>query len=317
MRKISCIFLFALALSAVSCFKEVAFRTRYVIKPLREATSDDASRTPVEGAVAFAFDADTAAWTVASYDDALAGIITSRTDPSVRQSAPYASSQPYGQSGWISLALDREWQMVVVVDPVARLYACTRQQIGENLSALTVSLIFQPWKSGRSYKWGNWLFFNDFYVDPTRVECLVDAQAQSEEGGPSEPLSQPKIYAYAADTVAWRIASYDDAVNGVLTSKSSGQTRTSPDFPAYPVPESSFYSLEATASPIMLVVVDRAHRTYAYTKAEVDLSGTSVDFSVLFRPWLQQWIVETDGWCFVCDLYAPDSAGESQTFLVR
>lgn len=317
MRKISCIFLFALALSAVSCFKKVDFRTQYVIKPLREVTSDDQLRAPVEGAVAFAFDADTAAWTVASYDDALAGIITSRTDPSVRQSVPYASSAPYGDAGWISLPLDRQWQMVVVVDPVDRLYAYTRQQIGENLGTLTVSLIFQPWKTGRSYKWGNWLFFNDFYVDPSRVECFIDAQAQVAEGAASEPLSQPKIYAYAVDTTAWRIASYDDAVNSVLTSKTSGQTRTSPDFPAYPVSQSDLYSMEVTASPIMLVVVDRTHRTYAYTKAEVDLASESISFSVLFRPWMEQWIAEVDGWCFVCDLYAPGSGGDSQTFLVR
>ena len=158
MRKVSCIFFFALALSAVSCFKKVAFRTDYVLKPLREVTSDDRVREPVAGAVAFAFDADTAAWTVASYDDALAGVITSRADPAVKQSAPCASSQPYGDGGWICLPLDREWQMVVAVDPVDRLYAYTQQRIGENLPVLTVSLIFQPWRSGRSYKWGDWLW---------------------------------------------------------------------------------------------------------------------------------------------------------------
>lgn len=315
MRKVSCIFFFALALSAVSCFKKVAFRTDYVLKPLREVTSDDRVREPVAGAVAFAFDADTAAWTVASYDDALAGVITSRADPAVKQSAPCASSQPYGDGGWISLPLDREWQMVVAVDPVDRLYAYTQQRIGENLPVLTVSLIFQPWRSGRSYKWGNWLFFNDFYVDPTRVECFVDAQAQSAEGAQPEPLSQPKIYAYAADTTAWRIASYDDAVNGILTSKTSGQTRTSPDFPAYPVSGTTLYSMEVTASPVMLVVVDRTHRTYAYTKAEVDLAGASPTFSLLFRPWTKQWIAAVDGWCFVCDLYAPQEEQNPDTSL--
>lgn len=311
MQKIRYIFLFVLLLAAVSCFKEVAFRTDYVIKPLREATSDDQTREPVEGALAFAFDADTAAWTVASYDDALAGIITSRADPGVKSSAPYASSVPYGDAGWISLPLDREWQMVVAVDPVDRLYAYTRQQIGENLGTLTVSLIFQPWKSGRSYKWGNWLFFNDFYVEPSRTECFVDAQAQLAEDAQSEPVSQPKIYAYAVDTTAWRIASYDDAVNGIITSKSSSQTRTSPDFPAYSVSESTLYSMEVTASPIMLVVVDRTHRTYAYTKAEIDFASESLYFSVLFRPWTELWIDQTDGWCFVCDLYAPQGAESS------
>lgn len=306
MRKIRYIALCFVALSAVSCFKEVAFRTEYVVKPLCELTADDRSRPVVPGAVAYAFDADTAAWTVASYDDALAGIITSRTDPSLKQSDPYASSEPYGDSGWIRLQLDREWQLVVVVDPVDRLYAYTRQQLGVNLPVQAVSVVFQPWKALNSYKSGSWLFFNDFYVDPTRVDCFVDARAQATEDAEPRQLVNPRIYAYAVDTTAWRIASYDDAVNGIITSKSSDQTRTSPDFSAYPHGDAGLYSMEVAASPIMLVVVDRSHRSYAYTKAEVDLAGASPTFSVLFRPWTGRWIAVEEGWCIVYDLHAPD-----------
>lgn len=317
MRKVGYIVLFVLLLSAVSCFKEVAFRTDYVVKPLRQLTSDDRNPEVIPGATAFVYDADTALWTVASYEDALAGIITSKIDPTVRESAPLAFSEPYGADGWIRLPLDREWQMVVVVDPVDRLYAYTQQQIGENLPLLTVSLLFQPWKTGSFYKNGNWYFYNDFYVDPSRVDCFIDARAQSVEDGATEALESPKIYAYGVDTAAWYIASYDDAVNGVITSKSSGQTRTLPDFPAYVLPDSELYSMEVTSSPIMLVVVDRTHRIYAYTKAEVDLAGPSPTFSVLFRPWLEQWIYVDDGWCFVDDLHAPDPDEDNQTLSAR
>lgn len=309
MRRIGYISLFAVLLSAVSCFKEVAYRTEYVLKPLRQSTSDDRNPAVVPGAAAFAFDADTAAWTVASYDDALAGVITSKSDPAVRQSAPLAASQPYvfeGAEGWISLALDRERQMIVAVDPVDRLYAYTDQSIGVNLSPLYVSLTFQPWKTGFSYKNGNWSIYNEFYEPPLLLDCFVAATVQEREGGGEQALGSSKIYAYAADTTAWRIASYDDAVAGVITSKSSGQTRTTPDFPAYPVPESELFSMEVSSSPLMLVVVDRDHRTYAYTEVEVDLQGASPTFSLLFRPWVGQWIVVDDGWCFVDDRFAPD-----------
>ncbi|MDE6374606.1 MAG: hypothetical protein K2L09_02500 [Alistipes sp.] len=312
MRKIGYIVIFALFLSAVSCFKEVAFRTDYVVKPLRQLTSDDRNPEIIAGATAFVYDADTASWTVASYEDALAGIITSKADPSVRESTPLAVSEPYGSDGWIRLPLDREWQMIVVVDPLDRLYAYTQQQIGENLPQLTVSVVFQPWKTGTSYKNGNWYFRNDFYVDPSRVECFVEARAQEVEEGAAEALQSPKIYAYGVDTASWYIASYDDAVNGVITSRSSGQTRTSPDFPAYAVPDSESYSMEVTSSPIMLVVVDRTHRMYAYTEADVDLAGASPTFSVLFRPWLEQWISIEEGWRIVDDLHAPDSDEDNQ-----
>lgn len=312
MRKVGYIVIFALFLSAVSCFKEVAFRTDYVVKPLRQLTSDDRNPEIIAGATAFVYDADTASWTVASYEDALAGIITSKADPSVKENTPLAVSEPYGSDGWIRLPLDREWQMIVVVDPLDRLYAYTQQQIGENLPQLTVSVVFQPWKTGTSYKNGNWYFRNDFYVDPSRVECFVEARAQEVEEGAAEALQSPKIYAYGVDTASWYIASYDDAVNGVITSRSSGQTRTSPDFPAYAVPDSESYSMEVTSSPIMLVVVDRTHRMYAYTEADVDLAGASPTFSVLFRPWLEQWISIEEGWRIVDDLHAPDSDEDNQ-----
>ena len=310
MRKIASILLL---LAAAACFREVAFRTDYVVKPLRQATSDDRNPEVIPDATAFVYAVDTAAWYVASYDDALAGILTSKADPAVRETAPRAVSEPYGADGWIRLNLDREQQMVVVVDPLDRLYAYTQQQIGENLPQLTVSLLFQPWKSGSSYKNGSWTFRNDFYAEPLRLDCFVDARVQPTEGGDSEAAASPKIYAYGADTAAWYIASYDDAVDGVITSKTSGQRRTTPDFPAYPLPDSELYGLEATSSPLMLVVVDRTHRMYAYTKAEVDLAGDSPTFALLFRPWQQLWIVEEEGWCFVSDRYAPDSDENDQT----
>ena len=305
MRKVNILLLCVVALSAAACFKEVAFRTACIIRPLREATSDDRVRTVIPDAVAYAFDADTAAWTVASYDDALAGIITSRSNPAEKRSTPLVSSVPSGDEGAIRLDLDREWQMVVVVDPVDRLYAYTRQQIPVNLPSLNIPLIFQPWKAGRSYKYGNWLFFNDFYVEPLRLTCFVDARSQAAEGAGSQLVESVKIYAYAADTTAWRIASYADAVEGIITSKSSGVTRTSPDFPAYPVGDSSLYSFEAEASSLMLVAVDRTDRLYAYTQVEVDLAGESPAFSVLFRPWQELWIDKQEGWCFVDERFAP------------
>lgn len=319
MRKIGYILLSALALSAVSCFKEVAFRTEYVLKPLRQGTSDDRNPAVIPGATAFAFGADTASWTVASYDDARAGVITSKSDPSVKQSVPLAASQPYvfeGVEGWISLALNRERQMIVAVDPVDRLYAYTDQSIGVNLSPLYVSLVFQPWKPGFSYRSGPgtgsgiWSIYNEFYEPPLLLDCFVDARAQAKEGDEPAPLRSAKVYAYAVDTTAWRIVSYDDALAGVITSKTSAQTRTTPDFPAYSVSESSLFGMEVSSSPLMLVVVDREHRIYAYTEREVDLLGASPTFTLLFRPWVERWIVVDDGWCFVDDRRAPQEDEE-------
>ncbi len=298
-------------LFVVSCFKEVAFRTVYVVKPLREATPDGRVPSVVSGAVAYAFDADTALWTVASYDDALAGIITSRSNPAQKLSVPVASSVPYDDSGQIRLDLAREWQMVVVVDPVDKLYAYTRQQLPVNLPLLSVSLVFQPWKQGKSYKYGNWLFFNDFYVEPSWVNCSIEVRAQASQGAEPGPIESCKVYAYAVDTTEWRIASYEHAAEGIITSKTSGVIRTSPDFPGYQVADSDVYGLEISATPVMLVAVDRSDRIYAYTKVGIDFSAPDPAFAVLFRPWQERWIAQEEGWCFVDERYAP--AAEENT----
>lgn len=78
---------FLLLLSAAAtlicpgCFKDVSDSTNYVLKPLVQNLSADPNN-PLEGVRAYAFVADTALYTVASYEDALNGVVTSRTNSS-------------------------------------------------------------------------------------------------------------------------------------------------------------------------------------------------------------------------------------------
>lgn len=114
--------------------------------------------------------------------------------------------------GWVQMPLSAETQMVVAVDPVNRVYAYTQQELDVNLPNLYVSLIFKPWK-GFSYKEGNWSFYNEFYAPPVYLDCLIDPSVQLAEGGETSEIANVKAYAYAADTTAFYIASYDDAVS--------------------------------------------------------------------------------------------------------
>lgn len=308
----------AAALALTGCFKEVSYRTTYVLKPLQQLTQDDRNPSVIAGATAFAYDADTTAWCVASYDDALAGVITSKDDPAQKRTEPVAVSQPYvyeGAEGWLQMPLDREWQMVALVDPVNRLYAYTQQQLAQNLGTTYVSAVFQPWKSGFSYKNGNWSIYNDFYSPPVFLECFVEALSQQAEGDAETPLAgtdQLKAYAYAVDTTEWRIASYDDAYAGKITSKTSSQTRTKPDFMAYPAEDGGRCVMEVSSPVLMVVVVDRVHRLYAYSRQDVDLEGAPATFPVLFRPWLDAWIVVEDAWRIVDETRNPDNRTQTE-----
>lgn len=308
----------AAALLFVGCFKDVSYRTTYVVKPLQQQTQDDRNPPVIPGATAFAYDVDTTAWCVASYDDAVAGIVTSKDNPAQRLATPVATSQPYvleGTEGWLQMPLEQETQMVVVVDPVNRLYAYTQQTLAQNLPTTYVSVVFQPWKSGFSYKYGNWSIYNDFYEPPVWVDCYIDARTQDWEGADELPLaddSELKAYAYAVDTTDWYIVDYDAALAGRIASKTSTQTRTKPDFMAYAQNDSDLYGMEVSASTLMVVVVDRVHRLYAYSRQDVDLDpDTSVTFSVLFRPWLKTWIDVAGPWRIVDESLAPDDTDDT------
>ena len=312
--------LYALTAAALfaGCFKEVSFRTTYVLKPLMQELSGDPTQA-ISGVKAYAFAADTSHYKVASYEDALNGVITSRTDPAEKISAPSATGEPWeqeGTEGWVRMDLTHPTQMIVAVDPSRRLYACTQQTLTETLPNLYVALVFKPWKEGNYYAEGNWQFYNEFYVPPTTLDCYIDPTIQLAEGAEATAIETVKVYAYAVDTTAWFLASYDDAVAGVLTSKADTTvTRSNPNFQAYLDSGSGLYRMEVTTEQLMLVVVDRTDRLYAYSQRTVDLTGASPTYPLLFRPWTQRWIErdETDGWTLVNPAYAPAEEGAANT----
>lgn len=314
-----------LALLLVSCLKEGKFETTYILKPSVQYQSVDPEE-PLEGVVAYAYEVDTLDWGIASYDDAAAGIITRKDDPSQRLTEPADIAVPYdgtagtegaeagggeetaAMSGWLQMPLGRAPRMIVVVDPTTRLYGYTMQQPLLNLPKLYVSVVFLPWKEGSAYKNGEWSFYNDFYMQPTVLKAYYkptwQAQADGEESAFTS--SQIKAYAYVADTTDWYIASYDDAVAGRITRKDGSEERTTPNFQAYYESGSDLWGMEVTATPLMAVVVDRLNRIYAYTKLVPDLEGPPPTWPVVFRPWRTLWKYKENDWCMVDDRYAPE-----------
>lgn len=306
--------LFTAVVLFAGCFKEVSYRTDYVLKPLVQENSGDVAQLLPEGkAQAFAHAADTVFWEVASYEDALAGIITRRDNPTEKQTVPLVTAEPYQQegiAGWLSMRIDKPSVMVVAVDTEHRIYGYTQQEIAENFPKLYVSVVFKPWKEGTEYKDGNWIFRNQFYVPPTYLDCYIAPSVQAEEGGETTEPSKLKAYAYAVDTTAWRIASYVDAAACVITSKNDpSQTRSNPNFTASKE-ESGDYGMEVSSSTLMVVVVDQTNEVYAYSKQEVDLDGEPVTFPIVFRTWRPEYLYVEEGWRVVNEKNAdPEQEG--------
>ena len=80
-------------LFAWGCFKDSSLKTNYVLKPLSQTLSTD-SYEPLDGVQAYAFAADTNLYRVASYEDALKGVIRLKSDLSTKISEPRAVSEP-------------------------------------------------------------------------------------------------------------------------------------------------------------------------------------------------------------------------------
>ena len=86
----------AAALAGTGCFKSIGYETFYVLRPWAQ---EGTVKTPIprEDMLAYAFDADTTEWSVLSYEDAVAGIITSRRTGEKLQ--PIAQGEPYEIDG--------------------------------------------------------------------------------------------------------------------------------------------------------------------------------------------------------------------------
>ncbi len=308
--------LVAVAAGMTGCLKgDTDGRTDLVLKPLVQTTSGGLNAT-LPDIIGYAFDADTTEWTVASYEDALNGVLTHKERPSEQLAVPIASAVPYtveGMTDRFLMQLPDHPVMLLVVDHTNRLYAYTNLNLQPNIGSLFVTLIFKPWKEGASYQEG-WSFYNPFYAPQVELTTYTSIAAQSSEEGPTDELiDHAKIYAFAADTTEWRIASYDDAVAGIITSKSDPeQQRTTPEFNAYQTNDERVYRMTVSQPMLMVVVVDRTHRMYAYSKQEVDLEGESPTFEVLFRTWQPCWIAEEGSWRIVNPEYAPEEPENEQ-----
>ncbi len=165
----------AIVTSLVGCFKDETYNTNVVIRCYQQDSSD-ASFVELSGAVAYSFTADTTDYMVASYDDALAGLLTDRLSGE-KISANYAS-QPYPQDGFesaIAVEASGEVVVLVVVDTEHEDYAYRNYSMGLNLATTYMAVQFRPWYEGELTQNG-WQ-----YVIPEPIIVESEEEEESEE----------------------------------------------------------------------------------------------------------------------------------------
>ena len=160
------IVLAAVTVATTSCFKKVTMDCCYHVRPYYQAESGGVA-VQGEGTIAYAFAADTSQWTIATYDDALNGVLTSKTSGEKRTDAMDRAEQ--GDST-VVLQLTATPATIVVVDTVNKLFGWRMTDVVENLPDLYVSVTFRPWSVKKRYVEGAWRMNNEAYVAPEPEE---------------------------------------------------------------------------------------------------------------------------------------------------
>jgi len=275
--------LLAAAALLTGCSKDVSFDTTFILKAWVQKSSGGEMR-PADDLLLYGYSADTVQWTVASYDDALKGILTDKQTGEKAEPAlfgtPYelegfGTAQAMQVEGWPSL-------FVLAVDRTERLYGYNMLAMAENLPQMYVSLIFQPWKKSASFRNGTWWMFNDFYVPD--VVCTLRPLLQIEEGVEPVTVKGVKLFAFRTDEPeSWTVASFDDARAGILTNPLTGEklaARTS-------VSGDSAGTLTLSIQPggYLLLALDIEHAAYALRPITLESENPAVELALTFAVW--------------------------------
>ena len=109
-------------------------------------------------------------------------------------------------------------------------------------------------------------------------------------------------YAYYADSTDWRIASYEDACQKVLTNKLTGEKREVPDVYGEMNPSNEYQLSMVINEPMtMMVIVDPANKVYAYRNYELPKNLEHVDTKLYIAAWKPSH--SSGGWRIVNEFY--------------
>lgn len=125
---------------------------------------------------------------------------------------------------------------------------------------------------------------------------------QAEQDGPTPRAQEIISYAYYVDTVEWRIASWEDAMAGRITNKTTGEVLSAPDVLGEFNSTADFQmSIELNQKISMVVAVNPEQRMYAYRKYELPVNLNRVKAKLYMASWKRSH--SNAGWWVVNPFY--------------
>ncbi len=147
-------FVFALL---AACDKSLPVKFTYTVTPYVQS-ADKGTVGLCAGAGGYAFYADTSAWEVTSYEDAEAGVLTSRGGQGTKH---FDFDGVQGEDGRISQSpITGQPVMAVVYYPASRSWAVRQVPVGAGIDTIRVSVTFRTWNADSTYTDSKWKVFN-------------------------------------------------------------------------------------------------------------------------------------------------------------
>ena len=155
------------ALALHSCFKDTVSYTRFNLAVYDQVDSE-AAFSHAEELDTYAFYADTTEWYIASWEDAVARRITSKTSGQTLDVPDVVGEFNPEEQYQTTLLVEQPVSMLVVVNPALKLYAYRKYELPENLPDIYAKLYMAAWRP--THNSSGWIVVNRFYADEQSAE---------------------------------------------------------------------------------------------------------------------------------------------------
>lgn len=175
------------AATLTGCFKKESYDTIYRIAVYAQNVSTEAP-TRAADLESYAFYVDTTLWHIASWEDALAHVITNKEDPSLTLSQPDVVGTFDAEADFqVALPLTQEMSMLVVIDRANSMYAYRKYLSPINIESILTQLHIYAWKP--TYSANGWRIVNPFpdEVRPPLVPSEPDPEEPENPDQPTDP----------------------------------------------------------------------------------------------------------------------------------